>query len=310
MVEAVTNNSSSTSVQAVKGSAALKSAGAKGSGFEALFKSLIIPDAADSLSEEELFAGVARDRIAALKGDEAASKYDDALESAKSRLKKPDGFVSFEEAGKAALIELRSAGVLSAEEADQVYSESFAASQLDDNKEALYDGRGGGADKTVATDAIDKALAAAQLYLEQLTGGSQKAPSRSLDEGTPNKAKSASPGGVAASNVSDATFKPEGTKFDGQNGFLFKPEASSDGKLAILAPESLLKIVDSVVLKDENGEEIETGRSISFGDDGSREKFSFNKAGGEYPKNLKVEVRLTNGKIWSYEIPDPSQRYD
>ena len=287
---------------------------ASDSEFAKVFNRLVTPDDGNNVNEEELFAVLARQRIAELKGDEAASAYDQALEQAKVSVRKSNGFVSMEEAGIAALKQLRSAGTLSSEEADQVYSSAFDAAQLDSNKDKLFDSRGGPGDATIAVATMESALMNAKLLLDKISSGGVAASARLLDQAAPNSGTSNSsfkslttagdPSAVAESN------QPSGTTFDGANGFLFKPVSSADGKLAVLMPEALAYQVESLVLKGLDGETLEEGRSTGYGDLGTREKYAFSKPGGDYPDGVVVEARLSDGSVKSWKIPDPAQRYD
>ena len=290
------------------------------SDFEKLLRGLVKVNQENKVSEEALFAGVVRERIAKLKGEDAAKDYDTLLDKAKGAATHGD-FVALEEAAKTALKEMRSQSKLSAEEADQIYSESFAASQLDGNANALYDDRGGTGDSTIAVETMEAALLAARTMVEKFDSKEQEASKRSLDEASAGKGSAATSSvaasivGSAAAASSDASAvadstTPQGTTVDGANGFLFKPVAESNGNLAILAPEALKGLVDSVVLKDLAGNEVEKGTSTGYGDAGTREKFSFTKPGGSYSKDLTVEIHMQDGSVKTYLIPDPSKRYD
>jgi len=297
-----------------------KSPSAIESDFEKLLKGLVKVNQENKVSEEALFAGVVRERVAKLKGEDVAKEYDTILEKTKAAATHGD-FVAMEDAAKNALKELRSQSKLSAEEADQVYSEAFAASQLDGNTDALYDDRGGAGDATIAVDTMEAALLAARTIVEKFDSKEQQVSTRSLDEASAGKGSASGGSAIAsllgssvsvsadASSVADSTT-PKGTTVDGANGFLFKPIAESNGNLAVLAPEALKGLVDSVVLKDLAGNEIDRGNSTGYGDAGTREKFSFSKPGGSYPKDLTVEIRMQDGSVKSYTIPDPSKRYD
>lgn len=289
--------------------------------FETFLKGVLAPDAAGNVSEEELFAGVVQQRIAELKGDELGTEYKSALDSQSTTLKKPDGYVPFEDAAKAALLGLQTSGKLTEDEANKIYSEAFAAAQLDDNANALYDNRGGGNDPTIAVLAVDGAIGKARSVIDAYTGGKSSATLRSLSEASTgwtekNSGSAGAMTGGTLTSLPGATgtvtgaHEPSGTKFDGSGGFLFKPESNNEGTLAVLLPEALAHQVTSVTLKDATGAILDTGHSTGFGDTGEREKFSFSKQGGEYPANLTVEVTLNDGTTTSYLIPDPSQRYD
>lgn len=288
-----------------------KNTGGEGD-FEKLLRGIIAPNQENKVSEEELFAGLCQERIQKLKGDETAGKFKEALDRRKTELTKADGFVPFEDAAKTALKDLRDAGVLTKEETDKVYSEAFDGAQLDGNKNALYDGRGGAGDATIAVELMESALLAARTLIEKFDDGSTPASTRSVDEASNTKqgaTGTAVVSGGDATSVPDST-SPQGTTVDGPNGFLFKPVSANDGNLAVLMPEILAHQVDSVVLKDLSGTVLDEGHSTGYGDTGEREKFSFSKPGGSYPRDLTVEVRLSDGSVKTYTIPDPSQRYD
>ena len=288
--------------------------------FAAFLQPLLAPDQANQVSEEELFAGVVEQRLKDLKGDEVAQKYHEALEREKTALRKSDGFIPYEEAAKNALKSLRSDETLTSEEADKVYSEAFAASQLDGNTEALWDNRGGPGDATMAMEAIQAAILRAETYVGTLADGSAAAVIRSLDETAAGKVGTAvsaggasvgsSSGSGGSSSLPESTTSPSGSVMDGADGFLFKPISNNESRLAVLLPGSFKGLVADVLLKDSAGNVLDTGRSTGYGDTGEREKFAFSKQGGEYPQNITVEVQLIDGTTRVYEIPDPSQRYD
>jgi hypothetical protein len=280
-----------------------------GQDFEALLRGMVSPDGANQVNEEELFAGIIFERLKSTKGEEVANKYATSLASEKAALQKSSGYVPVEDAAKNALKSLRADGSLSSEEADTVYSEAFDAAQLDANKNALYDGRGSAGDSTIALALMESALASSKMLVEKFSSGETQATARSLDgngELTPLGAPIASGDGstVPLSNL------PTGTVFDGADGFLFKPESSTDKKLAILLPEALAHQVLSVVVKDENDNTLEEGRSTGYGELGTREKFAFTKSGQEYGKNVTVHAILADGSERQWSIPDASQRYD
>ena len=306
--------------QGASSSTTSPSTAAPESDFEKLLKGLVKVNQENKVSEEALFAGIVRERVAKLKGEDVANEYDTLLDKAKIAATRGD-FVAMEEAAKNALKEMRTQSKLSAEEADQIYSESFAASQLDGNTEALFDDRGGVGDNSIAVDTMEAALLSARTVVEKFDSKEQQAAKRSLDEAAAGKGSPGSSSAIAsllgastsksadASAVADST-SPQGTTVDGPNGFLFKPIAESNGNLAILAPEALKGLVDSIVLKDLAGNEVDQGNSTGYGDAGTREKFSFSKPGGSYPKDLTVEIRMQDGSVKTYTIPDPSKRYD
>ena len=219
----------------------------------------------------------------------------------------------------AALKKLTASGTLTKEEGDAVYSQAFAGAQLDSNTSALWDRRGGANDPTMAIEKLDAALKAARTKIDTFAAGTTQVTQLSLASaadgqranlGSLTSATTLSSISGSTAALPTGTIKARGAYIDGANGFLFKPISSNEGRLAVLLPESMAHLVDSVVLKDSKGKVIEKGRSVSFGDTGTREKISFSRQGGSYPKKLTVEVKLQDGSVVNYKIPDPSKRYD
>lgn len=313
--------------------------------FESFLKNVLTPDKGKNSSEEELFAALSQEQVRSAKGDEAAQKYQEAFLKHAAAMKKGDGFVPAEDCAKAALKDLRSSGVLSSEEADKIYSEAFAAAQLDDNAEALFDSRGGAGDTTIAMAELEAALLGARVKLDEMAKDAKSLKTRSLDEASNSKFSSgvaaAAAGGASSGAGTGAGSSSTGDNgagagalgtgatgigsngtgptalalagndpTDGPSGFLFKPISENEHLLAVLLPEAFAHKVTTVLLRDAGGNVIDEGRSTGYGDLGTREKFAFNKQGGQYPKDLTVEVRFADGSVTTYSIPDPSQRYD
>ncbi len=262
-----------------------------GSKFVDLLRQYLEPDSANQVSEEALFAAIVRERIVALKGEEFGTKWDAAFSAQKAAAQKPDGFIPLEDATNATLKEFVASAEITQEESDKIYSQSFAAAQLDSNTGKLWDNRGGGSDTTVAVAVMESALEAARLKIDAFDSG----------EAVPE---------VPAGETVDGAVTPNGTTIDGPDGFLFKPVSNNEGRLAVLLPESLAHQVERVLLKDLAGNVLDEGNSTGYGDTGEREKFAFSKKGADYPKDITVEVVMMDGSIRSYSIPDPSQRYD
>ena len=283
------------------------------SAFDSEMQKLISPNGAGEVSEENLFGAVIYDRLNKSKGADAAKAYATAYEANKASMAKPNGYVPLEDAAKEALRSLVSGGTLTAEEGDKVYSDSFAASQLDSNTSVLFDDMGGGNDPTKAVESLEKALLLASAAVGKLDSGEVTAETRSLSEESVTKAAFLSGvGAVGAATVggtSETGVATAASPVDGPNGFLFKPVSDSTGKLAVLAPESLADMIVSTVLKDAEGNKIEEG-TYSGNGNGGRDHYRFSKPGGSYPPNLSVEITLKNGAVKSYTIPDPSKRYD
>ena len=291
---------------------------AAGDDFEQLLKALLPATQENNVSEEELFAALTRERLLSLKGEDALKEFDTVFAAKKANFTKPDGFVAYEAAAVETLRQLTSAGVISSSEGDQIYSEAFAAAQLDSNTATLWDRRGGQNDPTMAVEKMEAALAAARLKISNFAEGKDTVSYLGLANADGGQRYNSAASSAVASNLSTSstgslptgTIKPRGSYVDGANGFLFKPISSNEGRLAVLLPESMAHLVEEVVLKDKSGKVIDRGRSTGYGDTGVREKFSFSRKGGSYPKRLSVEVRLQDGSTVTYKIPDPSKRYD
>jgi hypothetical protein len=259
--------------------------------FDATLKSLLSSDPAKKVSEEELFSGLVQERIKKTKGDEGLKEFQTLLEQSKGSHKKADGFIAHEDATKEALKAFQAAGKLTQEETDSIYSQAFAAAQLDENKEALFDDRGGPNDPTMAVAAMEQALLLSKAMIQKFDDGTEKAPSRTVSEATVGKGMHVGGGHSEA----------------GSSGFLFKPVSDSDGKLAVLLPSQLAGLVKAVTLVGPNGEILEKGRYTGNGN-GGRDHFRFSKTGGSYPDGLSVQVTMMNDEIVRYIIGETSER--
>lgn len=275
-------------------------------GFDAVMRSMLSPDEANSVNEEELFAALIGQRLEAHAGPEASSAFQKALEEKKAANTRADGYVNVEQAANEALASLVTAGTVSDSVAATVKKESFAAAQLDDNKTALFDGRGGANDPTIAVMNMEAALIQAQQIIEKIESGETD-----LEDVPAAGEEGDATGSVGASGGDVIT--PTGNEVDGAGGFVFKPESDHGKQLVVLLPAQMAGDVVDVLLKDENGQEIERGVSSGFANPdtvGDREHFRFTKAGAAYPQNISVEVTLADGSVKEYQIPDPSQRWD
>jgi len=262
-----------------------------GTEFDATLKAFLGSDPAKKVSEEELFSGLIQERIKKTKGDEALKQFQELLTGAKERLRKPDGFIPLEDATKEALREFRDAGKLDEKEADSIYSQAFAAAQLDENKEVLFDDRGGPNDPTMAVAELERAMMASRALVEKFDAGTEQAPERSLSEVSNGKMAG---GGLGVSG-------------SGDTGFLYKPVSESDGKLVVLLPPRLSGLVKGLTLIGPNGEVIEQGRYTGNGN-GGREHFRFSKPGAQYPDGLTVQATLATGELVRYIIRETSER--
>lgn len=260
--------------------------------FNSTLKAFLAPDQSNKVSEEELFSALVQERIKKTKGESALSEFKTLFESAKQRLRKPNGFVPVEDAAKEALKEFRDTQKISKEEADTIYSQAFAGAQLDQNKDALFDGRGGPNDPTIAVAEMEQALLLSGALISKFDSGAETATTRMLDE--PSNVITSGGAGAPASEAGGA-------------GFLFKPISESDGKLVVLLPPRLAGLVKSVSLLGPNGEVIDTGRYTGNGN-GGRDHYRFSRAGGQYQDGLTVQATLATGELVRYIIKETSQR--
>jgi hypothetical protein len=285
------------------------------SDFSTFLNAVLAQGGNKSVSEEELFASLLRERVSATKGDTALAEYDAALEESRAALTKPDGYVPHEDAAKNALSILVNSGTLTAAEGDNLYAQAFQAAQLDSNTTALWDDRGGANDPTRAVEEMEAALTAAKLAIDNLASGVTALNARSLSEASSGKISYTGAATLGASSATTTAAAadvnvPNGNHFDGSGEFLFKPISNNQGTLAVILPQQFQYQVASVMLKDSTGTVLDEGKSTGYGDFGTNEKFSFSKKGGSYPKDVSVEVTLASGRVITYSIPDPSQRYD
>jgi hypothetical protein len=260
--------------------------------FTKFLSGVLAPDSANKVNEEDLFSAIVQQRIKNAKGDDTLKKFQETLSQTKDSMRRPDGNVPVEDATKAALIKARNAGLLTKEEADKIYSEAFEAAQLDDNKEVLYDGRGGGNDPTIAVATMQQALVLSGGMTEKFNDGSLRATIRSVEEATASKVA------TAAGNHSES---------GGSGGFLYKPVSDTTGKLVVLMPSKLAGMIAGVKIYDPSGNLLESGRHTGNGN-GGRDHYRFKKTGAAYPDGLIVEATLTTGDKVTYRIKETSKR--
>lgn len=306
----VTGVSRPASTDGAKGVGDKEKTGGSSSDFDTFLKGLLTPDGSGQVCEEDLFSALVQERVSGVKGEEGLEKFKALLAEKRSALQGPGGYVSSEAATVAALKASVAAGDLTQEEADKIYSEAFASAQLDSNLDTLYDGKGGANDPTMAVAALEAALLSARTKIEELAANGLGASALTLAGADETGRRVSGAGAADASGAAGVSTEVNGTTVDGPDGFLFKPISENQGTLAVLMPEALKELVESVVLRDASGAEIESGTSTGYGDLGTREKFSFSKPGGNYPAGVVVEARLKDGTTKTWTIPDPSRRYD
>jgi hypothetical protein len=279
--------------------------------FDTILKQYLTPGKANNVSEEALFASVVAERVTTLEGDKAASEFATSLAAHEKQMTN-GGYVAYEAATKAALRELRDKGTISKEDADKIYSESFAASQLDNNAESLWDDVGGANDPSIAIDTMDSAMAKAKDKVAIFDKDPTAYQARSLDEGEASKpipTAELSPNAASANSGSTepGANTPVGGRIDGPQGFLFKP-VSAHGSLVVLLSPSETSSTDSISLVDSTGKVIE--KEGQQGALAGRGIYRFKKPGAQYPANLSVQIKHHDGSVRKISIPDPSKRWD
>ena len=269
------------------------------------------------VSEEELFAGLIEQNLTK-KNEEAGKAYAEEKAKLSVSMAKADGFIPMEDVAKAALRNVVASGKVDAETAKIVHGESFAAAQLDDNLEALYDDRGGENDPTRAVAKVSTAITGAEGVLAKVAAGEITITARDLD--IASNTVGGSTGGTTGGSTS-GSLTPLGDSVSGsanpvdgaKKGFLWKP-VSEHGTLAILMPENLKGLVKSVeVFKDGatgEDEKVAAGKFAAYLHGSDRGIWRFSQTGGSMGDNLTVKVTKSDGSEVTYDIADGSQRYD
>ncbi len=93
----------------------------------------------------------------------------------------------------------------------------------------------------------------------------------------------------------------------GAGGFLWKPISDSNGNLVVLMPSEISSEVESVVIKDKNGNVLESGKFSAIAN-GGRAHFRFSKPGSAYGQSVTVEAKLKNGRVCQFQVGDTSKR--
>lgn len=144
-----------------------RQAGAASGGFEDWLRKMLHPDESGKVNEEALFAGAIQGRLYDLKGRAAAEQYGATYRQIKQDLVEADGGYSAENAARLSLRRLESSGVLTQDERALIRDQCFAAAQLDDNTEMLYDSNG----TSQATNKVNKAVRSAVQMMDLIDVG-------------------------------------------------------------------------------------------------------------------------------------------
>ncbi len=251
---------------------------------------------ADSVNEEELFAGLIEQRLSGI-DENAASAYREAKDRFMSEMARADGYVPVEDAANRALESLVSDGIIDSETAAKVKSESFRAAQLDDNLGALYDGRGLAGDETIAVASMDEALAKIQAAIQGIESGEISTETETVDETA-----------VSELPISGAQ------ELDGEGGFLWKPESESDGNLVVLLPTELRQMIERVeihsALPTTEDTLLGTGRFTGDDHNGERLHYRFDEPGSAFGENIHLVAYGTDGTEISWNIANGGERQD
>ena len=130
----------------------------------------------DQVNEEELFSAIIGQRLSE-DNTEAAEFYQQQFQDLSKTMARADGYVPVEDVAKADLKATADSGKITMEEADKINATAFAAAQLDENHDALYDGRG----ETSAIALMEEAMFKVKSVLEQVESGTMTPEARALD---------------------------------------------------------------------------------------------------------------------------------
>ncbi len=269
------------------------------------------------VNEEQLYRTLIEQKLKEI-NPEAAAYYSEQVQQIIEQMRAEAPYVTEEEAAKAALRATVDAGLIDLPTAEKVNAEAFAAAQLDDNTEELYDSMGSGDDPTVAVADIKTAFAKAKTALESIAKGELVLEGRPLDEPAdlgfawgPNGYE----GTTDSGEISGGGAAASGTQqMDGDGGFLWKPVSEADGNLAVLLPSDFTGNIDRVELH-EPGEISETslidaGRYAGVRAEDGRAIFRFEQPGGAYPGGTQVVAYFDSGESAVWEIQDTGARND
>lgn len=271
------------------------------SDFSAKLLSALGKTETSQINEEELFSGIIEQQLAELNSD-ALATFTTTRDTLTASRMRDDGYVPVEEIALDALQATVDSGALDLTTAETINATAFQAAQLDDNHDALYDGRGSENDPTIATSTVTQALSSASDIMAQIESGTLPAQSRDIS--------------LAATGGSQASFT--GTsgsqELDGPEGFLWKPVSESDGNLVVLLPTELRGLIDKVEihssLPPDTSNLLDTGTFAGDTNNGERPHFRFNDPGSSYGENVELVAFMDDGSQLTWSIPNGSERWD
>jgi hypothetical protein len=140
---------------------------------------LLTTESAKSVSEEDVFARLVNDEVQRTLGAEGKARFDELVQKQLQIRTRSDGSVNLEKVYKGALkwASNEKHSILSRDSAQQIYSNTFNASQLDNNHQVLDD-----ASVKSATAESSVAFEKARVSLEMIVSNQQTAPVRDLME--------------------------------------------------------------------------------------------------------------------------------
>lgn len=103
-----------------------------------------------------------------------------------------------------------------------------------------------------------------------------------------------------------ARTTPTATTSGGSEGFLWKPESESNGKLVVLLPASLRGKVSSCTISGSFGSE--NGSFAGDTHNGNRPHYRFSKHGSQYGTGITVSAKLNDGATRTWSIPNGANR--
>lgn len=296
----ITNNASSKITSSVKDNKFLSELSQNK--LTEMLKNYLKADASGNVNEEQLQFAIV-DSMLTHKSSKLGDEFTKAFAIGSSQ------GLSVEDNVKQSLKSLTSSGSLTNDEASMLNGVSFDAAQLDTNLIALYDGKGGPNDPTIAVASLDQAITKANALIQSMRDGKADIKTRGLDVASNSKATNdvGSLSSAAAANSASASSHIG----SGSGSFLWKPVSDSNGKLVVLLPSKLsgqvasAEIYSSLPPSDSNL--IEKGK-FSGNANGGRDHFRFSKTGASYPDGVYVVAKLRDGSYTSFQINETSSR--
>jgi hypothetical protein len=281
---------------------------------------------ATQITEEQLYMAILGQKLNEVK-PEAATFFNAEAKKVIEQQKVEGPFVCEEEASKAALQATVAAGLIDQTTAEQINGVAFAAAQLDDNLEQLFDGMGSEGDPTIAICDIETAYGKSKAALDKMAKGELSTAARALDQppdtipsaeieefGESEEGEESEESSSEAVSESTASSRSGAQNVDGPGGFLWKPESITDGNLGVLFPSSMAGTIDRVEIHSSlpatEETKIEEGAYSGQEPDSGRPLYRFSQPGEEYGQNVQVVAFNYGGDTATWEIDDGAERHD